>query len=176
MAFIYETHFKIWSKITGPWNVSLCDLNLLWGHSLHQAASLSQNIQSKITGPWNTCQCDLHLLWGQSLKHTNSYSQSMMFIQRAKSPNHEIKSLWPTFILRSKVGSHKLIIPKYDIHPSNSPQVVRQKSLVHEILIKLTCIKLMSKVMSHWLIIPKYDLHQSNKSSRYKTKSLDHEQ
>ena len=33
---------------------------------------------------------------------------------------------WPTFIFRSNLGSHWFIIPKYDVHTSNSLQDTRQ--------------------------------------------------
>ena len=86
------------------------------------------------------------------------------------------RSQWPTFILMSNTGSYRLIIPKYDVHTSNSLQYIRQNHWTMKYRSQLLTINLGSNVGSYWLIIPKYDFHISNcPSSRYKGKSQDHE-
>ena len=97
--FIHQIVFKIWSKITGPWNVGHCDLHLL---------------RSKIASHWFV-NPKYDVLSSNSLEDTR--------------PNHltmKYRSLWPTFIL-DQGWSHWLIIQMYNIHPSNSLQdIIRQ--------------------------------------------------
>ena len=85
-------------------------------------------ILSKITRPWNIGHVDLYLLWGQSLGHTVSLSENMTLMHQIvletwqSQWTMEYRSHRPTFILRS----YWPIIPKYDVHTSNSLQDVKQ--------------------------------------------------
>ena len=70
------------------------------------------------------------------------------------------RSQWPTFILTSNAGSYRLIIPKYDVHTSNSLQDIRQNHWTMKYM--SPTFNLRSTVGTYWLIIPKYDVHISN--------------
>ena len=72
------------------------------------------------------------------------------------------RSQWPTFILRSNIESYWLIIPKYDIHTSNTLQDIRQNQLTMKYWSYCLTFILRSKVELYWLIIPKHDVHTSN--------------
>ena len=68
----------------------------------------------------------------------------------------------PTFILRSNVGPHGLIIPKNDVHTANGLQDIRQNQWTMKYRSRIPTFILRSKVGSHELITPKYDVHTSN--------------
>ena len=69
-------------RITGPWNIGHCDLNLFWDQRSYYTDSFSKSmtfihqilfkIKGKITGPWNIGHSDLHLFRGQMSCHTDS--------------------------------------------------------------------------------------------------------
>ena len=90
-------------------------------HSVHRIRCTCSFNVLKITILNNSCPFLLIILRG----FTNLYI-SNTFIIRSKVTSHWliISSLWPTFILRSKVMSHWLIIQKYmnGVHPSNGLQ------------------------------------------------------
>ena len=93
-------------------------------------------ILSKIAWSWNISHVDLYLLWGQSLGHTVSLSENMTLMHQIVLEIWEInhwtmkyRSHRPTFILRSNGGSYWSIIPKHDVHTSNSLQDIRQNHL-----------------------------------------------
>ena len=67
----------------------------------------------------------------------------------------------PWFILRSKFGSHCLIIWKYDTHPSNSLGDIRQNHWTMKYRSQWPTFIFRSKVWSYWLKIQKYDVHTS---------------
>ena len=71
-------------------------------------------------------------------------------------------SCWPTFIFKSKVGSHCCIIWKYDTHPSISLQNIMQNHWTVKYRSLWPTFILRSKVVSHWLIIKTFDVHSSN--------------
>ena len=90
-------------------------------------------ILSKITRPWNIGHVDLHLLWGQSLGHTVSLSENMTLMHqivlgdiRQSHWTMKYGSHRPTLILRLNVRSYWPLIPKYDVHTSNSLQDIMQ--------------------------------------------------
>ena len=78
-------------KITGPWNIGHCDLNLFWGKGnitlIHLSKSMTFihqilfKIKGKITRPWKICCCDLHFL-GQRWHQYDSLSHSMVVIHQ----------------------------------------------------------------------------------------------
>ena len=65
------------------------------------------------------------------------------------------RSCWLIFTLRSKFGSHCLIIWKNDTHASNS---VTQTYIYFEVKHRV----ILTHNGSYWPIIPKYDAHTSN--------------
>ena len=89
-------------------------------------------ILSKITRPWNIGHVDLYLLWGRSLCHTVSLSEKMPLMHhslgdiRQSHWTMKYRSHRLTFILRSNIRSYWPLIPKYDVHTSNSLQDVMQ--------------------------------------------------
>ena len=138
-------------EITGSWNTGHCDLNLFLGQRSYYTDSFSKSmtfiqilfkIQGKITGSWKIDHCDLHcfrtkaaLHWLIIIKYNVHTSNSLQDIRQ----NHwtmKYRSQRHRFILRSNVmsyrliinvGSHRLIIPKYDVHTctSNGLQDIR---------------------------------------------------
>ena len=68
------------------------------------------------------------------------------------------KSQWPTFIFRSDVGRHWLIIPNNDFHISN----IRQNHWTMKYQSHWLTFILRLNTGSYWLIIPKYYVHTSN--------------
>ena len=66
------------------------------------------------------------------------------------------------FTLRSKFGSHCLIIRKYDTHASNSLGNIRQSHWIMKYRSHRPIFILRSNVRSYWLLIPKYDVPTSN--------------
>ena len=122
MMFIYQIILKIWSKITRPWNIGHVDLYLLWGHSLGHTVSLSENM---------------------TLMHQIVLGDIRQSHWTMKYSSHR-----PTFISWSNVGSYWPIIPKYDVHTSNSFQDLTKITgpwnighsdlyLIHQIVIKI---------------------------------------
>ena len=82
---------------------------------------------------------------------------------KAKKLDHDIYWLqWHTFILRSNIGSYRLIIPKYGVHISISFKDTRQNHWTMKYRSQWPTFIFRSKVMSYWLIIPKYDVHAAN--------------
>ena len=61
------------------------------------------------------------------------------------------------FTLRSKFGSHCLIIWIYDTHASNSLGDIRQSHWTMKYRLHRPTFILRSNVRSYWLLIPKYD-------------------
>ena len=66
------------------------------------------------------------------------------------------------FTLRSKFGSHCLIIWKYETHASNCLGDIRQTHRTMKYRSHRPAFILRSNVGSYWPIIPKYDVHISN--------------
>ena len=88
-------------------------------------------ILSKITTQWNIGHVDLYLLWGQSLGHTVSLSENMALIhQIILEIKDKVTGPWNIghidlhLFLRSNIRSFWTLIPKYDVHTSNSLQDV----------------------------------------------------
>ena len=78
---------------------------------------------------------------------------------KAKSLDHGIyRSQWPTLIFRSNVWSYSFILPKYDVHTSNSLQDIRQNHWT----MKYRSSDLYLFLRSYWLIIPNNIVHTSN--------------
>ena len=125
-------------------------------------------ILSKITRPWNIGLSDIYLFWGQSLGHTVLLSENMTLIHQSLgdiSQNHwtmKYKSQWPTFILRSNIGSYWPTIPKYDVDTSNSFQDIMQNHWTMKYRSQWPTFIFQSNVLSYWLIIPNNDVHTSN--------------
>ena len=126
-------------------------------------------ILSKITRPCYIDYVDLYILWGQSLGHTVSLSENMTLMHQKvleiKDKNHWImkyRSHRPTFILRSNVGSYWPIIPKYDVHTSNSLQDIMQNHWTMKYRSQWPTFILRSNFMSYWLIILNNDVLTSN--------------
>ena len=69
------------------------------------------------------------------------------------------RSQWPKFILRSNIGSYRLIIPKYDVHISNSFQDIRQNHWTMKYRSQWPTFILRSNIVSYWLIFQKFDVH-----------------
>ena len=145
------------------------------------------------------CQSDLHLFWGQtSMDHAIWVTATYIYfeVKRRVTPliiwkydvhtsnglqdikqNHwtmQYGSQWPTFTLKSNIGSQQFIIPKYDVHTSNGLQDVRQNpwttkhgsqqpKFMFEVKRRVT--------RTHNL---KVRCSYIKWSSRYKAKSLDH--
>ena len=63
---------------------------------------------------------------------------------------------------RSNVGSHGLIIPKYDVHTLNGLQDIRQNHWIMKYGSRRPTFILRSNIGSQGLIIPKCDVHTSN--------------
>ena len=98
MMFIHQIILKILSKIIRPWNIGHVDIFTLRSKFGH-------------------CL----IIW----KYNNHASNSLGNIKQ----NHwtmKYRSHWPTFILRSNVGSYWLIIPNNNVNTSNSLQDIRQ--------------------------------------------------
>ena len=74
--------------------------------------------------------------------------------------DHQIQ--WPTFILRSNVGSYWFIIPNNDVHTSNSFQDIRQNHWTMKYRSQWPTFIFRSNVGSYWFILSKYDVHTSN--------------
>ena len=72
------------------------------------------------------------------------------------------RSCWPIFTLRSKFGSHYLILWKYDTHASNSLGDIRQSHWTMKYRSHRPTFILRSNVRSYWPLIPKYDIYTSN--------------
>ena len=72
------------------------------------------------------------------------------------------RSQWPTFILRSNVGSYWFIIQNNDVHTSNSLQDTRQNHWTIKYRSKWPTFILRSNLGSYWFIIPKNDVNTSN--------------
>ena len=72
------------------------------------------------------------------------------------------RTCWLIFTLRSKFGSHCLIIWKYDTHASNSLGDIRQNHWTMKYRSDRPTFILRSNVGSYWPIIPKYDVHTTN--------------
>ena len=100
MMYIHQIVFKIYGKITGPWNIGHIDLYLFWGQSLGHTDSIIPN----------------------NIVHTSNSLQDI----RQNHWTMECSSQWPTLILRSNIESYWFILPNYDLHTSNSLQDVRQ--------------------------------------------------
>ena len=89
-------------------------------------------ILNKITIPWNIGHVDLYLFWGQGLGHTFSLTENTTHIHqivwdiRQNQWTMKYRSQWHTFILKSYVRSYRPIIPKDDVHTSNSLQDITQ--------------------------------------------------
>ena len=128
LTFIHETHFKIWGKVNGLWNIGHCHQKLSQNMFIHQKVK----IKGKINGPWNIGQCDLHLQCRQRSHHTDIAAKGMTFIHQTSL--QDIRQNYRTMEYRSclhifiwgQSGSHWLIIRKYDVHPSNSRQNIKQ--------------------------------------------------
>ena len=79
-------------KITWPWNIGHCDLNLFWGQRPYYTDSFSKSmtfiyqilftIQGKITWPWKNRLLSPTFFFGQRLHHYDSLSHSMVIIHQ----------------------------------------------------------------------------------------------
>ena len=72
------------------------------------------------------------------------------------------RSPWHRFILRSNIRSYWPIIPKDDVHTSNSLQDITQNHWSMKYRSQWPTFILRSCVMSHWFIIPNNDVHRWN--------------
>ena len=72
------------------------------------------------------------------------------------------RSCWLIFTLRSKFGSHCLIIWKCNTHASNSLGDTRQNHWAMKYRSHRPTFILRSNIWSYWPIILKYDVHTSN--------------
>ena len=70
--------------------------------------------------------------------------------------------LYQFLIIAYLFTSHRLIIPKYDVHTSNSLQDIRQNHLTMKYRSQEPTFILRPNVGPYWLIIPKYDVHTTN--------------
>ena len=93
MMFIHQIIVKILSKITRLWNIGPVDLYLLRGQSLGHSL----------------------IIWKYDTNPSNSLGDIRQSHWTMKYRSHR-----PTFILRSNVRSYWSLIPKYDVHTSNS--------------------------------------------------------
>ena len=84
----------------------------------------------------------------------------MMFIHNHWTMTY--RSQWPTFILRSNVGSYWFILRKYDVHTSNSLQDIRQIHWTVKYRSQWPILILRSCFGSYWFIIPNNDIHTWN--------------
>ena len=88
---------------------------------------------------------------------------------KANHWNVKYRSLGPPFSMRSIW----LIIPKDDVHPSNSLQEIGQNHWTMKYRSNRPTFIMRSKVGSHCLIIPKYGVHPSDSLQDIRRKSLD---
>ena len=72
------------------------------------------------------------------------------------------RSQWPTFILKSSIKSHWLIIPRYHVYTSNSLQAIRQSHWTMKYRSQWPTFILKSSIKSYWLIILRYHVYTSN--------------
>ena len=113
--------YLVRSMYVSHWSITLYTSMMF----IHQ---IILKIFSKITRPWNIGHVDLYLLWGQSLGHTVSLSENITLMHQIVLEiwqSHwtmKYRSHRPTFILRSNVRSYWPLIPKNDVHTSNSLQ------------------------------------------------------
>ena len=91
-----------------------------------------------------------------------TFIYQIVFKILSKITELKYRSLWLTFIMRSKVMFHWLIIPKDDIHPSNSLHGIKQNHWTMKCRSWWPTFIFKSTVMSHWFIILKNDVHPSN--------------
>ena len=175
-TFLHQVAFKIWNKITGPENIghwptytwcgqSLCHTDPLY-QLWYSSIKYSSNLLSKITRPRNIGHVDLYLFLGQGLGHT--FLSNSLWNIRQNQWTMKYRSHWPTFILRSCVGSYWFIIP-------NSLQAIRHNHWTMKYRSQWPTFILRSKVGSYWFIPLKYDVHPLNSVQDTRQKSLDHE-
>ena len=74
----------------------------------------------------------------------------------------KFRSWWPTFILRSCVGSYWFIIPNNDVHTWNSLQGIRHKHWTMKYRSQWPIFIFRSKFGSYWFTLRKYDVHTSS--------------
>ena len=160
-------------KITGPWNIGHCDLNLFWGqrpyyidlfpkvwHSAikyylrYKAKSL--NLKKKNRLLWPT-------FLGQRSHHYHWLSNSMVIIHQtlfkiwAKSLDHEKIDCCDLHCFTSKATLCWLIITKYNVQTSNNLQNIRQNHWTMKYRSQWPINIFRSNVRSYWLIVPKYN-------------------
>ena len=64
-------------------------------------------------------------------------------------PKNKCRSPWPALILRANVRSYWLVIPKYEIHTTNSPQDIRQNHWTRKYRSQWTTFILRLKVLMY---------------------------
>ena len=93
-----------------------------------------------------------------------TFIHQILFLKDTRQ-NHwtmKYRPQWPTFILRLNVVSYWLIIPKYDVHTSNSLQDIRQNHWTMKYRLQWPTNILRSDAGSYWLIIPMDDVQPLN--------------
>ena len=125
--------FKIKGKIIEPWNVMLTFLYGQRSYTKHDMHPSNCHYISKFTGPWNIGHWPSVTLRSHHTRFIilTCDSHPSNYLQDIKQNHWTVKyrTRWPTFIIRSTVGSHWLIIPKYDAHLSNSLENLRQNHI-----------------------------------------------
>ena len=98
IMFTHQIAFKIWGKITEPWNIGHKDPLLF--EVKHQVILITPRY---------------HVYTSNSLQDIRQNHWTIKY-----------RSQWPTFILKSSFKSYRLIIPKFHVYTSNSLQAIGQ--------------------------------------------------
>ena len=111
MMFIHQIILKILSKITRPWNIGHVDI-----YSLRSKfGSHCLIIWKYITWTYIYFAVKCRVI----LTHNPKYDVHTWNSLQDVTQNHwtmTYRSQWPTFILRSNIGSYWFILPKNDVH------------------------------------------------------------
>ena len=132
IIFMHQTVFKIYGKITEPWNR---------GHS----------------EAWEHGRMDE---WMERRK--TIYPSTYCVCQRYNHWTMKYRSWWPTFSLKSSIKPYWLISPRYHIYTSNSLQNISQNHWTMIYRSQWPTFILRSSIKSYWLITPKYYVYISN--------------
>ena len=175
IIFIHQTIFKIYGKITGPWNRGQSEAQT---HGRMDKRTERRKLYTPghtsyaggiITEPRNVGHSDPLLVWSQAWSHIDILAKRYHIYTSNSlqniSQNHwtmKYKSQWPTFILRSSIKSYWLITLKYYVYISNSLQGMRQNHSTMKYSSQSPTFILRWSIKSYWLIIPRYYVYISN--------------
>ena len=130
MTHIHQIGLEIKGKLTGPWNNVTVTYIYFWGQMSghtdlqYEIRMLIQQtvfkISCKINGPWNIGHSDLHSILRSNnrsywviIRNKDAHTSNSFQDIRQNHWTMKYRSHWPTFILRSNVGSYWFILSKY---------------------------------------------------------------